>query len=100
MGYLSKTTSSCSESLVSDPWTRRLPVPKYFNWSDWTMFTAATVTDSETRDRFINMVWSRANSNISDSPFPTTYNLDSGAALPNAGGVARFVCFSSRMMKT
>ncbi|KAF8883854.1 hypothetical protein BD779DRAFT_1443529 [Infundibulicybe gibba] len=52
---------------------------------DWTMLTAATVTDNNTRDDLINLVHLRAWLNSDTSQFPTDYNAVSGAATGTGG---------------
>ncbi|KAF8995301.1 hypothetical protein BDQ17DRAFT_1430456 [Cyathus striatus] len=48
--------------------------------SHWTMFTAATVSDSSLRDSLISMVWQRASYNDT-AAFPTTYDPYTGSAI-------------------
>ena len=52
--------------------------------SAWTLFAAATASNSSVRDTFISQAWSRAN--IS-SFFPEVYKLDSTSA--TVSGISR-----------
>ena len=56
--------------------------------SAWTLFTAATATDSSVRDALISSVWAHA---ITDKgPFSISYKVDSTDSVPN-NGAARYV---------
>ncbi|KAJ7790494.1 hypothetical protein B0H13DRAFT_1936225 [Mycena leptocephala] len=48
---------------------------------NWTLFSAATVPDTGTRDLLISAVHKQAGSNATLGPFPNLYNLQTGANL-------------------
>ena len=45
----------------------------------WTLFAAASVTDTSVRDQLIRGVWNRANSNATVCPFLDYYNNNDGS---------------------
>ncbi|ESK96787.1 glutaminase [Moniliophthora roreri MCA 2997] len=51
----------------------------------WTIFAAATTTNSSTRDKLIDMAHSRAAFNETAGDFPTTYKTDTGQSFLNYG---------------
>ncbi|KAF8874079.1 hypothetical protein BD779DRAFT_1630406 [Infundibulicybe gibba] len=53
--------------------------------SHWTMLTAATTTDNETRDDLVSSIHSRAWFINSTAEFPTDYNAVSGAVIGTGG---------------
>ncbi|KAF8883871.1 hypothetical protein BD779DRAFT_1787481 [Infundibulicybe gibba] len=53
--------------------------------SQWTMLTAATMTDNNTRDEIVSLVHARAWLNSSKLEFPTDYNATSGMATGTGG---------------
>ncbi|KAF8992055.1 hypothetical protein BDQ17DRAFT_240301 [Cyathus striatus] len=61
--------------------------------SHWTMFTAATVSDSSLRDSLISMVWQRASYNDT-APFPTTYDPNTGSAITGFASSAQGATFA------
>ncbi|CAA7266367.1 unnamed protein product [Cyclocybe aegerita] len=60
--------------------------------SDWTLFTAAALTDNILRDNMIDAVFTRMHLNRSDCPWPTSYDsqtgsLNGGCASPSQGAM-------------
>ncbi|KAI0696707.1 hypothetical protein BC835DRAFT_1414100 [Cytidiella melzeri] len=59
----------------------------------WTLFTAATVSDSSLRDSLITPIWNHVSQNKSTTIFPTNFKLDStgnavgNTASPGVGGI-------------
>ncbi|KAH9942459.1 uncharacterized protein BXZ73DRAFT_88030 [Epithele typhae] len=54
----------------------------------WTLFTAATVTDTGVRNQFIQGAWARANSNATAGALPDDYDDNSGRILNGPAGPA------------
>ncbi|KAJ3517821.1 hypothetical protein NLJ89_g243 [Agrocybe chaxingu] len=60
--------------------------------SDWTLFTAAALTDNTLRDDMISAVFARMHLNRSDCPWPISYDsqtgsLNGGCASPSQGAM-------------
>lgn len=47
--------------------------------AEWTMFVAATASDTKTRDILVGMVHSKAATNSTPGVFPTTYDVNTGS---------------------
>ncbi|TFK38777.1 hypothetical protein BDQ12DRAFT_683319 [Crucibulum laeve] len=62
--------------------------------SHWSMFTAGTTTNNAARDLFISMVHDRAFFAKAAGPFPTTYDMTSGADNGGAASPAQGAMFS------
>ncbi|KAJ3517818.1 hypothetical protein NLJ89_g249 [Agrocybe chaxingu] len=62
--------------------------------SSWLAFTAATTTDSSTRDALISMIHSRAFSNASSNPFSVIYDLETGQTQGGSSSPAQGSMFS------
>lgn len=60
------------------------------------LFTAATATDPAVRDQFISFAWQHASSNVTQGPFPYTYDVSSGD-LSSSLGIARYVASIKRL---
>ncbi|PCH42736.1 DUF1793-domain-containing protein [Wolfiporia cocos MD-104 SS10] len=61
--------------------------------SAWLMFTAATATNDTVRNQFISFVRDRASDNSTVGPFPTIYNVDSGAITQSYANPAQGALF-------
>ncbi|KAF9007842.1 hypothetical protein BDQ17DRAFT_1350037 [Cyathus striatus] len=61
--------------------------------SHWAMFTAATVSDSAVRDFITGSVWNRVALNDT-TPFPTTYNPNTGSPITGAASSAQGAMFA------
>ena len=51
----------------------------------WTLFAAASVTNTSVRDQLIRGVWNRANSNATVGPFLNYYSNNNGSAQQYSG---------------
>ncbi|EMD37764.1 hypothetical protein CERSUDRAFT_154621 [Gelatoporia subvermispora B] len=71
--------------------------------SAWTMFAAATASNSNVRDQLISMVWNRASFNGTPGIFPTSYDVSQGTALAgiaSPGQGAMFALLALSVPKT
>ncbi|PCH43427.1 DUF1793-domain-containing protein [Wolfiporia cocos MD-104 SS10] len=62
--------------------------------SAWLMFTAATATNNTLRNQLISYVWDRASDNSTVGPFPTEYNVNSGATTQSYANPAQGALFA------
>ncbi|KAJ7585371.1 hypothetical protein C8J56DRAFT_946578 [Mycena floridula] len=53
--------------------------------AQWSLFTAATVTNTSTRDALVSMIRSRASYNATSGPFPASYDVTTGETTNNNG---------------
>ncbi|KAJ7917724.1 hypothetical protein B0H13DRAFT_2322076 [Mycena leptocephala] len=67
--------------------------------SDWTLFSAATVPDTGTRDLLISAVHKQAGSNATLGPFPNLYNVQTGANLKGFASPAQGAMFAILALK-
>lgn len=56
----------------------------------WLLFTAATATDPAVRNQLISFAWLHASSNLTQGPFPTSYDVSSGK-LSSSQSIAKYV---------
>ncbi|KAJ4485249.1 hypothetical protein J3R30DRAFT_3282874 [Lentinula aciculospora] len=67
--------------------------------SHWTLFTAGTVTDTNTRDSLVSMVHSSAANLKNFAPFPTTYNTSDGTIQAGTASPAQGAMFALLALK-
>ncbi|KIK52995.1 hypothetical protein GYMLUDRAFT_250707 [Collybiopsis luxurians FD-317 M1] len=65
----------------------------------WTLFTAATATDSKTRDFLVSMAHAAASNLNNYAVFPTTYNTSDGSIIGGASSPAQGAMYSLLALK-
>ncbi|KAI0645913.1 DUF1793-domain-containing protein [Trametes meyenii] len=60
----------------------------------WSLLTAGTVTDDDVRNRLIDGVWNRINSNLTGGAFPDQYDVGTGKFVDGTAGPAGGAMFS------